>query len=284
MEVTFFSFFKSKTVLIDLRLFICCRQALEKKRNAAAVVIQSRWRRVSSLFHSVQMIREKLNSQLSTISKIRSMMAFNVPLDTLLTLVRYIIFVSSSSLRNSSGIVVQQEDEQAYRDVLELVVVSCAHCDAKFCLFELVNVSNQLQQWQVLVASFLTIVVRDLQHRLSGRNSVKKSDQNTLNTADSVVMNEITLIHAFAVNVKDIHGQHSDLRMGMARIVSMSLCSLLLNVCNEKYIEFRGLANDITDVLRIALKIESGEREKSAGVLGISVISYQVNSIFIILV
>ncbi len=193
-------------------------QAIEKKHAAASVVIQTAFRRHTAQVHSTLTTLHKLESQLATIAKISAMMPFNVPLDTVLTLMRYCIYIFSHRIEEDKTVA----EQNAYDSVLALVLKASSHVIPAFCLFYRPNFpTKKLPQWQVLLSSYVNLTVRDLEFH------VAKPETVAMATA---------LVHQVASFLSGSHddGDGSisghdlyDLQLGTARLVSSSLCCSL---------------------------------------------------------
>jgi hypothetical protein len=227
-------------------------------------------------------------------------MPFNVPLDTLYSLMRYSIFVFSRHAPRTP------EDQQAYESVLSLVLKSCSHSDPSFSLFHLESVCGveQRQRWQVLVAAFLSLALRVLRGQYAPPPNHRKSQPSVATIKSQkeqarvhVRSNTAALLHHFAEwTVQSLPSSSSSaesttalLRLGTVRAVAFPLCILLRDLCaaHDRDLttgEEEGtqlLTADIANILRVALSNSgsgSGSDGKSvvAGVLGAGSTAYQV--------
>lgn len=204
-----------------------------------------------------------VTTHLATITKISSMMSFNVPLDTLFTLMSGTVFTFSRQASSQSV-----SDRQSLEVVISLVVKACTQKTQapSFSLFHLDNFTTEekQQRWQVLVSCFLTVAVTtyiDINADWSDKQS-------------SNIMEQISsLIHFYSTFTCTKEDSDSSittaLKLHTARAVSLSLCRLLrlLSVTDESSLLMRQgegkqeedatkmrLMEDITEILRFSLK------------------------------
>mmetsp|Transcript_14416 Transcript_14416/g.21644 ORF Transcript_14416/g.21644 Transcript_14416/m.21644 type:complete len:1114 (+) Transcript_14416:66-3407(+) len=137
-------------------------RAIEKKRAGAAVVIQRYVRRLISRRRSVETIRNKLSGQVNTITKISSMMEFNVPIESVIYLMKACPFCLSPS---------KSSDRDLSQQVTNIVLKSFQH---KVSTFNVLNISSTVDidyryMWQIVLSSFCRFVMDILtQHIING--------------------------------------------------------------------------------------------------------------------
>jgi hypothetical protein len=249
---------------------------MDKKRTEGAVVIQTIWRRHAASRKVTQAVLSQLREHLATIKTTDSMTEFNVPLDTLFTLMRCSIFLIPRAEEDT-------EIMTSFQEVLNLIVIASKHSKNSFSLFHLTNIVDDevlRNRWQVLVSDFFSIAFQMSRNILISANNSDSTGEQFENGSDCTLVRTSSLIHSLVVLIDTSKGRAADIVLGTIRALAVSLCGLLRDVCNvnttssnsEVSDRNSGLSTDIAIVLKYALK----EYKVDGKALGTTVVAHKV--------